>query len=65
VALIKFLERNIYNPEEILLMKHIFKKDLLDLGGMFIHPLAKQLNGSVKFFEFGAHATIHINIPFQ
>lgn len=46
-------------------MKHIFKKDLLDLGGMFIHPLAKQLNGSVKFFEFGAHATIHINIPFQ
>ena len=61
----KFLGKSIEFPVDILMMKHIFKKDLLDLGGLFIKPLATQLKGDVKYWEFSKTVTIHIELPFQ
>ena len=61
----KFLGKSIEQPVDILMMKHIFKKDLLDLGGLFIKPLATQLKGTIKYWEFGKTVTIHIELPFQ
>jgi hypothetical protein len=41
VSITKFLNKTIECPQDLIVMKNIFKMDLLDLGSIFIIPLAK------------------------